>query len=141
MSYIGSYSLNPPNPPPPPPGPPPPPPEIKFCSTAKGKGYLLSVRSNKRVARTGYPLLPSSPPSVTYPCNISLPVWSTQRDTHLEECTLLCCFSLENPGTRHNLLHPPRHPNILSFILIQTFEYHGTYPVHKPPGLLFANIC
>ena len=24
---------------------------------------------------------------------------------------------------------------------MQTFEYHGTYPVHNPPGLLFANIC
>ena len=90
-----------------------------------------------------YLLLPSSPQSVTYPYNISLPVWSTQRDTHLQECTLLCCFSPRNPGHAILLPHRSRGLNILSFILIHIL-LNTTPPIPstaRPVFCLHQSIC
>ena len=97
MSYIGSS--------------PHPPPEIKICSTAKGNGYLLSVRCNKKVARTRVGILVYSTRCCQVLLNrlrigiMSLFQCGLPKETPILKNVLFCVFfvlktSSTHPGTQ-----------------------------------------
>ena len=71
---------------------------------------------------------------------ISLFQCGLPKETPILKNVLLCVVLV--PETRDTPFSPPpipgpKHSLVCSYTY--TFEYHGTYPVHSPSGLLFAS--
>ena len=71
---------------------------------------------------------------------ISLFQCGLPKETPILKNVLFCVVL--GPETRDTPFSPPQIPapkHSLVYSYTYTFEYHGTYPVHSPPGLHFAS--
>ena len=71
---------------------------------------------------------------------ISLFKCGLPKETPILKNVLFCVVL--GPETRDTPFSPPPIPapkHSLVYSYTYTFEYHGTYPVHSPPGLHFAS--